>query len=97
MKVKFGILKGLDGKELKNNNEPLYIGKSLANVIANETSKDNTSMQKYELAIKLFNANDFEIEISESEKEIIKSAVNSGSMSILIAAQILTAINNAKD
>lgn len=96
MKMKFGVLKGLDGKELKTGNEIVLIDKSLANLIANDIARDNTTMQKYELATKLFNANNTEIEISESEKEIIRSTASSGNISVLLAAQILNVINNAK-
>lgn len=94
MKVKFGILKGLDGNDVKNGSEYVYIDKTIAQIIATDAAKDNV-LQRYELATKLYNANGNEVEITESEKEIIKQTINSGTLSILLAAQALSAMNNA--
>lgn len=95
--MKFGILKGLDGRDLKDaNDKPIAIYQSLANVIVNEIAKDSI-VQRHELATKIFNSQGSELEISESEKEIIKQAVTSGGVTVLLAAQVLNIINNAKD
>ena len=94
MKVKFGILKGLDGNDVKNGSEYVYNDKTIAQIIATDAAKDNV-LQRYELATKLYNANGNEVEITESEKEIIKQTINSGTLSILLAAQALSAMNNA--
>jgi hypothetical protein len=97
MKVKFGNLNGLDGKELKGaNNEPIKIYQNLANVIANERTRENIE-QRYKLALKIFKSNGEEFDLTESEKEIIEQSVRSGSTTVLLSAQILNIINNAKD
>lgn len=96
MKVNLTIgVKDLAGKEVKDGaNAPILLNKYLANHIINEEAKENI-MQRFELAMKINSANG-EVEIAESEKEIIKKTCESGRMTILFAAQILSIINNAK-
>lgn len=96
MKMNLAVgLKDLSGKEIVDgSNNPILLSKQLANIIISEEAKDNPA-QKYELATRLYNA-ETEMEITESEKEIIKSVCNSGRLTVLFAAQILNIVNNAK-
>lgn len=88
-------LKDLAGNEVKDaSGASILLNKFVANQIVSEEAKENV-MQRFELAMKL-NVADGEIEITESEKEIIKKVCEGGRMTILIAAQILSIINNAK-
>lgn len=83
---------GFDGKPIVDEkNQPLIIGKFLANQIARSEAKDKP-MEKYELCQKLYTA-DGEVEIKDSEKEYIKSACEGQGMTIIVAAQILKLIN----
>lgn len=95
MRVNLSVsLKNLRGETILDNGKEIMLNEYVANMIVNEEAKDNP-MQSFELAGKLYNATG-EIEIAESEKEIIKRVCTSGRMTILFAAQILTIINNAK-
>lgn len=85
--------KALNGDALKERGEELWLNKTLAGVIMMQEARDNTTMQKFELATKLYNAQG-EIEITESEKAIIKEVCEKGNMLVIIAAQILQVINN---
>ena len=88
-------LKDLTGKDVINDNgEKFLLNKFLANHIISQKAEDN-AMQCYELAMKLHAAKD-EIEIAESEKEIIKKVCKTSGITVLISAQILSIINNAK-
>lgn len=88
-------LKDLTGNEVVNERgEKILLNKFVAGQIVSEEAKENI-LQRWELANKLNNA-DGEIEITDSEKEIIKKVCEGGRMTILIAAQILIIINNAK-
>lgn len=87
-------LKDLNGKEIVSpNGEQVLLNKQLANLIIAEEAKENV-LQRFELAMKL-NVADGEIEITESEKEIIKRICESGKMTVLFAAQILQIVNNS--
>jgi hypothetical protein len=96
MKVNLTVgLKDLAGKEIVDNNgTAIMLNKFVANQIVSEEAKENV-LQRFELAMKL-NVAEGEVEITESEKEIIKKVCEAGRMTILIAAQILSIINNAK-
>lgn len=96
MKVNLTVgLKDLMGKEIVDNNSTaIMLNKFVANQIVSEEAKENV-LQRFELAMKL-NVAEGEIEITDSEKEIIKKVCEAGRMTILIAAQILSIINNAK-
>ena len=96
MKVNLAVgLKDLAGKEIVDNSgAPIMLNKFVANQIVSEEAKENV-LQRFELAMKL-NVAQGEIEITDSEKEIIKKVCEAGRMTILIAAQILSIINNAK-
>lgn len=96
MKVNLTIgLKDLMGNEIKDaQGASILLNKQLANLIVAEEAKENI-LQRFELAMKL-NFADGEVEITESEKQIIKGICESGKMTILFAAQILGIINNAK-
>ena len=96
MKMNLAVgLKDLAGNEIVDgNNTPILLSKQLANLIISEEAKENV-MQRFELAMKL-NVADGEMEITESEKEIIKRVCESGRMTVLFAAQILNIVNNAK-
>ena len=85
--------KALNGDTLKERGEELWLNKTLAGVIMMQEARDNTTMQKFELAMKLYNAQG-EIEITESEKAIIREVCEKGNMLVIIAAQILQVINN---
>lgn len=85
----------LNGEPLKDRGEEIWLNKTLAGTIMMQEAKDNTTLQKYILATKLFNA-DGEIDIDESEKSIIKEICEKGGMMVIIAAQILTILNNCK-
>ena len=88
-------LKGLDGKAILNeSNYPVMLNQQLANMIVAEEAKENI-LQRYELAMKL-NVAENEIEITESEKQIIKGVCEGGRVTVLFAAQVLGIINNAK-
>jgi hypothetical protein len=83
---------GLDGKPVVDEkNQPLMMGKFLANIIARSEAKDK-AMEKYELCHKLYIA-EGEVEIKDSEKEYIKAACEGQGMTIMVAAQILKLIN----
>lgn len=92
-KVNFNVtLKGLDGNELLGEDrQPIILGKFLANIIARQEAKESP-MEKYELCHKLFTS-EKEVELKDSEKLYIKNAVESGGMTVLVAAQILKLIN----
>lgn len=95
MKVNFTTKAlALNGEPLKERGEEIWLNKTLAGVIMMQEAKDNTTMQKFELATKLFSAQG-EIEITESEKVIIKEVCEKGGMMVLLAAQILLLLNNA--
>ena len=96
MKMNFVVgLKDLSGKEITDNrNENVTLSKILGNAIITEEAKDQPVL-KYELATKLFNAKG-EVDITETEKEIIKTVCTTGKLNILSAAQILIIVNNAK-
>lgn len=88
-------LKDLMGNEIKDgNNNPILLSKQLANLIVAEEAKENV-LQRFELATKL-NIAEGEIEITESERQIIKGICEGGKMTVLFSAQILSIINNAK-
>lgn len=94
MKMNFTVrAKALNGESLKERGEEIWLNKTLAGVIMMQEARDNTTMQKFELATKLYNAQG-EIEITESEKAIIKEVCEKGNMLIIIAAQILNIVNN---
>lgn len=83
------------GNEIKDaQGASILLSKQLANLIVAEEAKENV-LQRFELAMKL-NVADGEVEITESEKQIIKGVCESGKMTILFAAQVLSIINNAK-
>ena len=96
MKVNLSVyLKDLAGNDVIDaRGEKIMLSKFLANGIIGEEAKDKP-MEKYELADKLYNT-DGEVDIKESEKEIIKKFCESGKLTVIIAAQILIIINNAK-
>ena len=96
MKANLAVgLKDLSGKEIKDaQGNGILLSKQLANLIVAEEAKENV-LQRFELAMKL-NIAEGEIEITESEKQIIKFICEAGKMTILFAAQILSIINNAK-
>lgn len=96
MKVNLAVgLKDLNGVDIKDvKGENILINKQVANILVSEEAKENV-LQRFELAMKL-NVAKGEIEITESEKEIIKKICESGRMTILMAGQILPIINNAK-
>lgn len=83
---------GFDGKPVVDEkNQPLIIGKFLANQIA-RSEADDKAMEKYELCHKLYTA-EGEVEIKDSEREYIKTACKSRGVFVLMAAQILKLIN----
>lgn len=96
MKVNLAVyLKDLAGNDVIDaRGEKIMLSKFLANGIISEEAKDKP-MEKFELADKLYNASG-EVDIKESEKETIKKFCESGKITVLIAAQILVIINNAK-
>lgn len=96
MKVNLTVgLKDLAGEEIRDaEGNAILLNKQLANLIVSAEAKENV-LQRFELAMKL-NVAEGEIEITESEKQIIKSICEDGRMTILMAAQILGVINNAK-
>lgn len=88
-------LKDLAGKEVVDiKGTVIMLNKLVANQIVNEEARENI-LQRFELAMKL-NVAEGEIEITDSEKEIIKKVCEGGRMTILSAAQTLSIINNAK-
>lgn len=97
MKVNLCVaLKNLAGQDVVDQGkEKVMLNKFVAEAIALEEAKDGNVLQKSELADKLYNATG-EIEIAESEKEIIKKTCEGGRMTVLLAAQILKIVNNAK-
>lgn len=97
MKVNLCVaLKNLAGKDVENQNgEIIILSKFVAEIIASDEADKGNILQKSELADKLYNATG-EIEIAESEKEIIKKVCEGGRMRVLSAAQTLKIINNAK-
>ena len=96
MKVNLAVyLKDLAGNDvLDHKGEKIMLSKFLANGIIGEEAKDKP-MERFELADKLYNA-DGEIDIKESEKEVIKKFCESGKVTVLVAEQILIIVNNAK-
>lgn len=96
MKVNLSVgLRDLNGVEIKDaKGESILINKQIANILVSEEAKENV-LQRFELAMKL-NVAEGEIEITESEKEIIKKICEGGRMAVLMAGQILPIINNAK-
>lgn len=96
MKMNLAVgLCDLNGKEIVGpNGEKLLLCKQIANLLVAEEAKENV-LQRFELAMKL-NVAEGEIEITDSEKEIIKKLCEGGKMTILIAAQILKIVNDAK-
>lgn len=94
MKVQFGKLTTLNGKIVRDEkDEGVFLSALLANAIVTGEAKENT-LQKFELAFKLNPAKDDVIEITDSEKEIIKKVCEEGRLNILVAGQILKVVNN---
>lgn len=85
----------LNGEPLKERGEEIWLNKTLAGVIMMQDASDATVMQKYELATRLYQA-EGEMEISESEKNIIKGICENGKLPVIIAAQILMVVGNAR-
>lgn len=89
-------LTDLQGKEIKNNKgESILLNKEVATLLVMKEAKENI-LQRFELAQKLNKATG-EVEVSDSEIELIKGALNGGGVTVLLAAQILQAIANAKE
>lgn len=89
-------LTDLQGKEIKNNKgESLLLNKEVATLLVMKEAKENIR-QRYELAQKLNNATG-EVEISGSEIDLINESLKSGGVTVLLAAQVLQAIANAKE
>lgn len=89
-------LTDLQGKEIKNNKgENLLLNKEVATLLVMKEAKENIR-QRYELAQKLNNATG-EVEISGSEIDLINESLKSGGVTVLLAAQVLQAIANAKE
>lgn len=96
MKMNLAVgLKDLNGTEIKDaQGKAILLNKQLANLIVSEEAKENV-LQRFELAMKL-NVAEGEIEVTDSEKEIIKKVCEGGKMTVLFAAQIMQIINNVK-
>lgn len=97
MKVQFGKLTALNGEIVRDEKgEGVYLSSLLANaIVAGEAKEDSLhTLQKLELAFKLSPAKDDVIEITDSEKEIIKKVCGEGRLNILVAGQILKVVNN---
>lgn len=94
MKVDFNVTaKAFNGEDLKDQAGGLvFLNKSLAQAIVGLDPKEK-AIEKYELAHKLHNASG-EIEITESEKSLIKEAC--ALIPIMVSAPILILVNNAK-
>lgn len=89
-------LTDLQGNAIKNNKgENILLGKEVATLLVMKEAKENI-LQRFELAQKLNKATG-EVEVSNSEIELIKGALNGGGVTVLLAAQILQAIANAKE
>ena len=89
-------LTDLQGNAIKNNKgENILLGKEVATLLVMKEAKE-TILQRFELAQKLNKATG-EVEVSDSEIELIKGALNGGGVTVLLAAQILQAIANAKE
>lgn len=89
-------LTDLGGKEIKNNKgEDILLNKEVATLLVMKEAKENI-LQRFELAQKLNKATG-EVEVSDSEIELIKGALNGGGVTVLLAAQVLQAIANAKE
>jgi hypothetical protein len=85
---------GLNGAPLTERGAVVMINEVIANTLVTQDA-DNNPMFQYELARKLYDAKG-EIEFSESEKMIIMKLCESGRLIVLIAAQVLMILNNAK-
>ena len=96
MKVNLTVgLKDLMGKEIVDNSgAPIMLNKFVANQIMMGEARDEV-LARWDIANRL-NVAEGEIEIGENDKKIIKEACESGKMTVLVAAQILSIINNAK-
>ena len=96
-KVNMAItLTDLRGKEVKSQQgKKVFINETVADLLASKEAKDNTVLQRFELAQKLSNAAG-DIEISDSEIELIKEVILDGRITVLLAARILQIINNIK-
>lgn len=89
-------LTDLQGNAIKNNKgENILLNKEVATLLVMKEAKENI-LQRFELAQKLNSAKG-EVEISDSEIELIKGALNGGGVTVLCAAQVLQAIANAKE
>lgn len=89
-------LTDLQGNAIKNSKgENILLGKEVATLLVMKEAKENI-LQRFELAQKL-NKAEGEVEITDSEIELIKSALNGGGVTVLCAAQVLQAIANAKE
>lgn len=96
MKVNLTVgLKDLNGTEVVNERgEKIILSKFVANQIMMGEARDEV-LARWDIANRL-NVAEGEIEIGENDKKIIKEVCEGGRMTVLIAAQILTIINNAK-
>lgn len=89
-------LTDLQGNAIKNSKgDNILLGKEVATLLVMKEAKENI-LQRFELAQKL-NKAEGEVEISDSEIELIKGALNGGGVTVLCAAQVLQAIANAKE
>lgn len=89
-------LTDLQGNAIKNSKgENILLGKEVATLLVMKEAKENI-LQRFELAQKL-NKAEGEVEITDSEIELIKGALNGGGVTVLCAAQVLQAIANAKE
>lgn len=89
-------LTDLQGNAIKNGKgENILLGKEVATLLVMKEAKDNI-LQRLELARKL-NKAEGEVEITDSEIELIKGALSGGGVTVLCAAQVLQAIANAKE
>jgi hypothetical protein len=95
MKIDFNfILKGLDGKEIEDNNSHVNAGMLLGNLIAS-TSKNTDILKWMGWAQALYNCK--QIDISENEKNEIKEFIKeSQQLTILAKMQMLEHLDKAK-
>lgn len=86
---------GLNGEPLIERGMVVMINEVVANTLVTQDAGDNP-MFHYELARKLYEAKG-EIDISESEKMLIRKLCENGRLIVLIAAQVLMILNNTKE
>jgi hypothetical protein len=74
---------------------PLTIGKTMANILMNSLSKGGDDVKLYLLAIEMYK--DADVEIDAADMKTLRNAIETAQTTRLLKAQLLLALDEAKD